>query len=459
MQTAALPTRLLLSATLTLGITSLAHAEFESEFNDDFFNAQNVSENTIFGFLGDGGGFFDPVMFGADDFYEIGTLSGFNVDTWAYAGFTPFRDFVVIIDNDPYGFNGEGYASPPASIASDTDGIAGTGFGYGGFGPDTTLGIYDGILIDTDDNSSPLGDGSASAIVGQVNGDGSIFLQVSGYPDGLPGDPTPFDGFFEDQFGFLFDHDQFGDYYMYVVFDQTNPFDALDEFIPAETIGDTDFYRWDRFDPGTLLRAGTLADFDPMLIALDESESLITFEDDFYNLNPIVQFNVPASGEFTLGVTGYPDFSFVGDHPETGSYDLLVFLVGDQNYDDLITPTDIDLIVDNFQNFEDLVSDINLDGITDAADIAALLDLLGTTYGDANLDLVVDLIDLSLLATNFGEEEMGWIDGDFNHDRNVDLIDLSILATNFGFNGIVIPEPASAALLTLSLASLRRRSA
>lgn len=61
--------------------------------------------------------------------------------------------------------------------------------------------------------------------------------------------------------------------------------------------------------------------------------------------------------------------------------------------------------------------------------------------GDFNVDGVVDLADLAVLATHFGEDStgngsnglmVGWGDGDANGDGKVDLADLAILATNFG---------------------------
>ncbi|MEQ9455478.1 MAG: hypothetical protein RLN76_12910 [Phycisphaeraceae bacterium] len=64
----------------------------------------------------------------------------------------------------------------------------------------------------------------------------------------------------------------------------------------------------------------------------------------------------------------------------------------------------------------------------------------GVLPGDTNGDRIVDLIDLSTLASNFGDPGPA---GDFNGDGAVDLIDLSTLASNFDTE-LTGPLPAPA---------------
>ncbi|QDU71874.1 family 16 glycosylhydrolase [Mucisphaera calidilacus] len=99
--------------------------------------------------------------------------------------------------------------------------------------------------------------------------------------------------------------------------------------------------------------------------------------------------------------------------------------------------------------------DVNQDGVLNQQDALDWLTEFGSLPGDANLDGVVDLLDLSVLASNFDTPGNGWSTGDFNGDISVDLLDLSTLASNFESSGSV-PEPTSLALLGLSALALRR---
>ena len=57
------------------------------------------------------------------------------------------------------------------------------------------------------------------------------------------------------------------------------------------------------------------------------------------------------------------------------------------------------------------------------------------TFGDANIDHLVDVGDLGILAANYGKTSGAtWAQGDFNGDGKVDVGDLGILANNYGYN-------------------------
>ena len=67
--------------------------------------------------------------------------------------------------------------------------------------------------------------------------------------------------------------------------------------------------------------------------------------------------------------------------------------------------------------------------------------------GDANLDGVVDLLDLNALATNYGRASAKLVSGDFSGDGVVNMADFNLLAANFGQS---IPLPANTPLQTLA---------
>jgi hypothetical protein len=78
--------------------------------------------------------------------------------------------------------------------------------------------------------------------------------------------------------------------------------------------------------------------------------------------------------------------------------------------------------------------------------------------GDTNADNLVDLTDLSTLATHYGDTNAKRHQGDFNGDNLVDLIDLSLLATHYNTGpGLPVPTPTTATLLALLTPALLRR--
>ncbi|WP_236254614.1 PQQ-dependent sugar dehydrogenase [Mucisphaera calidilacus] len=79
--------------------------------------------------------------------------------------------------------------------------------------------------------------------------------------------------------------------------------------------------------------------------------------------------------------------------------------------------------------------------------------VIGLLAGDANRDGIVDLLDLSLLASGF-DGPGDWGSGDFNADGLVNLLDLSLLASNFGQTSI--PQPAVGLIMLTMLSGFRR---
>jgi probable HAF family extracellular repeat protein len=75
--------------------------------------------------------------------------------------------------------------------------------------------------------------------------------------------------------------------------------------------------------------------------------------------------------------------------------------------------------------------------------------------GDANGDGKVDINDLTIVLSHFGESKQTWSAGDFNGDGKVDINDLTIVLANFGQSiGVsagsmlsAVPEPGALALL------------
>ncbi|MEQ9459972.1 MAG: exo-alpha-sialidase [Phycisphaeraceae bacterium] len=130
-------------------------------------------------------------------------------------------------------------------------------------------------------------------------------------------------------------------------------------------------------------------------------------------------------------------------------------VTGDFNANDALDPEDLEAI---YAGTSDSNFDLNGDQQVDASDVAFWVEsLYGSRLGDVNLDRQVDLIDLSILAANFGSLATGWSEGDFDLSFGVNLIDLSLLASNFGFSASAVPEPTGIGLMIVGSGVLHRR--
>jgi hypothetical protein len=123
---------------------------------------------------------------------------------------------------------------------------------------------------------------------------------------------------------------------------------------------------------------------------------------------------------------------------------------GDFDSDGLVDVTDITLLFNELQSpAPDVGFDLNNDGQVNASDRDVLiLEIMGTTYGDSDLDYVFDSTDLIKLF-QLGEYEDGiagnstWDEGDWNGDGEFDSNDLLLAVTTGGYVA-TRPEPVPA---------------
>jgi hypothetical protein len=155
------------------------------------------------------------------------------------------------------------------------------------------------------------------------------------------------------------------------------------------------------------------------------------------------------------------------------AYSVVAGLAGDFDMDEDIDAADIDLLAANQGSVPpidtkfDLDSDNQADFVVNGNKDNPLLEsdsdeliraILGTEYGDLNLDIAVNSLDLSVLVGQLGTSN-GWANGNLNGDAQINSLDLSILVGNLGFdnNGAGalaetsnVPEPASGLCLAFA---------
>lgn len=123
--------------------------------------------------------------------------------------------------------------------------------------------------------------------------------------------------------------------------------------------------------------------------------------------------------------------------PQLSNYSsnpITILPQADFNFDTQINQIDIDLLQQAImQASDDPHFDLNETDVIDKEDTNYLINtILNTNYGDADLDQIVNLVDLAILAEHFGQSNTSWAQGDFNGDNTTNLIDLALLAEHFG---------------------------
>lgn len=109
-------------------------------------------------------------------------------------------------------------------------------------------------------------------------------------------------------------------------------------------------------------------------------------------------------------------------------------LVGDFDDNQVVNADDIDLLNAAIAAAsQDALFDLDADGLVARSDVDVLVEeVIGTVYGDVNLDREVDFADFLMLAANFGKSKAGWSDADLDGDQTVSFADFLVLAANFG---------------------------
>jgi hypothetical protein len=160
----------------------------------------------------------------------------------------------------------------------------------------------------------------------------------------------------------------------------------------------------------------------------------------------------------TSGVTDLASNPLQANGNQTLSFN---WLRGDVNASGAITAADIDALYAAFGPSTNPTRDLDSNGTVNQLDVTALVTtILGTQFGDADLDGDVDRTDVATLAGNYGGMG-GWAAGNFDGSQSgVGLNDLATIQRNFGFGAGGSPgAPAAVVAATSPLRRTARRDA
>jgi hypothetical protein len=135
--------------------------------------------------------------------------------------------------------------------------------------------------------------------------------------------------------------------------------------------------------------------------------------DSFQRIAPVFYGDVATSWQAATPTPGTVSFSGIS---------------GDFNNDGTVNARDIDSLYDAIAGDRQVTYlDLDASGIIDQADVTFLVqNILGTRYGDANLDGTVDAQDFSAWNSHkFVDQGKSWSQGDFNGDGRTDASDFN----------------------------------
>ena len=238
-------------------------------------------------------------------------------------------------------------------VLSVTDDLASGG---GGDLPDTMVASLNSAGFITDfNNDGGTWEGSLGSALTfvPINNDSSFWFIVTGYDD----------------FEFLGNHVQSGDYHVYVdIYDdfgfreETHEFDgtlqpgAVDQFsldgfntnytydvfidntVGGSSQADVDFFTFTGLTAGAAFSAEVIQEtfdgFDSLLGRFNDAGTLIATNDDGgVGTLSLLQGTVPASGKLTFAVTGIGDEDFLGEHSESADYALELTFAAPGDFD------------------------------------------------------------------------------------------------------------------------------